>query len=520
MAGTAKRTKLRGTRAHKSRSSIYAVPEGGYLFVPAEEMWNLHEASKPSAVRARARVSSGAWEGWKRKFGANFPPFVEWLYTAHSTPEEYGLGEFQQTPIMLAFRREATIQAILAATPRSTEQMQTAWRKDRRSHVTDSLLSYWRSKYRKFKWFDPWLLRGESAPDDVKVVTSQEARRCSHAWDFVAICRRAGFHFSSTYRLWLKRRKIPNLDWLKWLFGGPKPTGALVVSEELQRLRTAMSRKGILKTVGLPIRELEANPRTSMFVVAILRGDDPAGIDGWNGLREGTRQRLQAVRLGLSLGECCKRAKIGESTYYGALQEADRCGVKNELLDYVKSKGKYATPRQSGLVADNFFIPTEDMLKFRSEAAKQHAWALQNLPGFYEWFRDWTAPKAHLGQRLLLKSQLNGQPAAGSDTPQRSGKGHKTQRSPLQTGDRTTSKRHPGGRPVNQKTQEVQQFCYERISQKATRTMLQANQHFGEEVISDVRFVRIYAKRYAHRNGLPLLPPAPQNPQNVAQQNS
>jgi hypothetical protein len=68
----------------------------------------------------------------------------------------------------------------------------------------------------------------------------------------------------------------------------------------------------------------------------------------------------------------------------------------------VQDKGERVNNRQCGLVAPNFFIPTPTMRKFREqakkEATKQNIWSLVNLPGFDDWFLDWTRGKAHQGK--------------------------------------------------------------------------------------------------------------------------
>jgi hypothetical protein len=298
--------------------------------------------------------------------------------------------------------------------------MQRAWRPNYREHVKESLLSYWRRQYRAHDWFDRWLLRGEQPPDSVRVVTAQEYRRCVEAWDFAAICARVGIDRGATYVLWLKRRQIPCLGWLKWLFGWPAAHGSFVVGAELQRLRHEMSRKGIVRAANCHTATIwtwENEPRTCASIRAILAGDDPAEAEGWHDLPETTRQRMEEVRRAASLEASCGRVKnkplpdlgstpsLAVSKYYTLLREAERCGVKEDLLHYLRCEGGYGTnqSRQSGLVADNFFIPTPTMLAFRAEAERvaieQKVWSLQSLPGFDDWFLDWATPKPHRGSR-------------------------------------------------------------------------------------------------------------------------
>ncbi len=414
------------TQASKPRSGIYPF-SGGFLFVPTEDMWNLHEASKPSAILARSGLRRGHWRGWKTKYGQQWPKFLDWLYTY--TFRAAPPGGVEPTPAMLAFSQEARIRAFLSAAPRSD---QAAWRRDSRAHVTEALLSHWRGLYEEYEWFDGWLLRGENAPASVRVVTDQEAQRCSRAWDFATICRLAKID-SATYVSWFRRGLIPNLGWLKWLFGWPAPAGAFVVGRELQRLRREMGRKAMLCALGLntaTIWRVERGKQTSQPIKHILAGRNGAEAEGWDQLHPNTRRHMENLRRAVRLDACCKRADMSVGLYYQAMKEGERCGVKNELLQYLKIEGKYTSTksRQSGLVADNFFIPSPDMLRFRAEArregAEQHVWSLQHLPGFDAWFLDWATPKPYHGKRYLAASgasfQLDDNGAVTNQTAQHS----------------------------------------------------------------------------------------------------
>jgi len=431
-------------RASKPRSGIYPA-NGGLLFVPTEDMRAVHEASRPTAILARADLGRKEWGLWKTQYEADHPWLSEWLYSSCAMPAGQAAGGFQPTDAMLAFRKEAKISAILAAAIRPPERMQEAWRRDYSPSVTDSLLSYWRRLYKQFDWFDRWLLRGGEPPAEVTVVTSLMARRCSRAWDYAAFCRRIGIHSDGTYVLWIRRKQIPDLDWLKWLFGAAPPAGAFVVSGRLQNLRREMGQKAILKKVGLnsaTIWQWERGKLTSAPIKDILAGGDGRGAEGWDELNPDTQRHMEAVGKAASLDACCERAGLSVSTYRAAMQEAERCGVQDELRQYLNLEGRYTTTksRQSGLVASNFFIPTRDMLRFREEAeregAEQHVWSLQHLPGFDQWFLDWTAPKPHRGKRHLVPQgdvtaaheQTNPEPARGLPTTAagRNGRGTST----------------------------------------------------------------------------------------------
>jgi hypothetical protein len=398
------------TRATKPHSGIYAT-DTGYLFVPTEDMWTVHEASKPSAISARADLGRTWWYQVRREYGPDRHWLDEYFYSACALPADAG---FKPTPTMLAFREEATIRSILAAARRPRKRMQIAWRRDYREQVTEALMSYWRRMYKAYGWFDRWLPRGGDLPAEVTVATVQQIRRCSRAWDFATLCRRIGCRADSTYVLWLRRGLIPDLGWLKWLFGAPSPKGSIPVGPALQRLRGEMGRKGILRAAGLNTATIwlwETDHRTSPSIKAILAGRSGADMEE---LPRRTQDQMKAVSEAASLEACCVRARLSLSGYYNAIKEAERCGVKDKLLQYLKIEGQFGTTksRQSGLVADNFFVPTRDMLKFREEAcregAKQKVWSLANLPGFDAWFVDWTMPKPHRGRRHEV--ELGGTP--------------------------------------------------------------------------------------------------------------
>lgn len=386
-------------KLQRSRSDIYPFP-GGVLFVPTADMWRLHEVGKPTAILGHLGLAHMALSQWEKRFDRDRQWLRKWLYSGRRLPPAVANG-FQPTPGMEDFRREATITAILARAFRPRER------------ITDSLVSFWKQRFKKYDWFEGWLLRGENPPDGVRIATIQEVDRCARAWDYAAFCQRAKIDCGS-YVLWISRDKIPSLAWLKWLFGAPPPPGAFVVVRELQHLRREMGRKGILRAAGLSTATIwywERSPRTSRHIEVALTGKSAAGVDGWSELTNQTRRHLETVGRLAGLDACCDRAGLSVSQYRNLMGEADRCGVKENLLRYLKSQGADGSNgtgkcRQSGLVADEFFVPTADMLDFREEAlregVKQKIWPLLNMPGRSGWFRDWTAPKAHRGRRHLV----------------------------------------------------------------------------------------------------------------------
>jgi hypothetical protein len=382
-------------------------------------MWNVHEASKPSAISARAGLSYTWWYQIRKAHGQDYPWLDDYLYSCCALPSDAEAGGFQPTPEMLAFRKQSTTRAFLAASIRSRKRMQSAWRRDYLRQIPESLLNHWRRLYKAFNWFDRWLLRGEDPPAGVTVVSVLQARRCSHAWDYSTFCQRAGIQVD-TYALWLSRRLIPDLGWLKWLFGAPPPLGAFVVGLGLQGLRHEMSRKGILKAAGLNSATIwlrERDERTSRLMKGILAGGSAVDTEEWAQLPPVILRQMLAISKAAHLDACRKRVKIARSGcsavklsrsgYFDALKEAERCGVKDKLLEYLKVQGQF-TSRQSGLVADNFFIPTPDMFWFREKASqegvRQKVWSIASLPGFDIWFVDRTMPKSYRGKRHFVRA--------------------------------------------------------------------------------------------------------------------
>jgi hypothetical protein len=403
----------------KSRFGIYDLGDGRHLFVPNEEMWALHEASKPAAVADRSGLGKTTYRQWVDRFG---PWIINWLYTSPSLPPSESNG-FEPTPEMLAFRKQATKQAIREAAPRSKESVESAWRQDRGVHVNDSLVSYWRrNDFKSHLWFDHFLFRGQVPPPNITVATVQQVRRCSIAWDVLAIRNRADIS-SETYVRWLRLRLVPTLDWLKWLFGAPPPAGSFVVGIPLQNLRREMGQEAIIGHLGISdqtVWKWKNGKRTAAPFQAILDGGDPAGAEGWSSLTEETKQNMRDYRNAASLLACLGRADISRAAYYKARHEADACGVLDNLDRYIRMEAPYDDRPRSGLAVPNFFIPTPDMLRFREAASKQRAgqtiWANQDLPGFDDWFLDWTVPKPHHGRRIPVRRSASAPPYAnGTD---------------------------------------------------------------------------------------------------------
>jgi hypothetical protein len=320
----------------------------------------------------------------------------------------------------------ATTAAILAA----AERAPTGRRKDRRQKVGDNLLSYWRKEVKKAllldsgrtdhwfrEWFEGWLLRGENNLTRVIVVPTPQATRCAKAWNFTAFFPEGSRVRADSYARCL-RNQIPNLAWRKWLFGWPPPKDVFVVSKQLQRLRHELSEKVLLEHLGFyegSVRSWRNDERTRTAFEALSKG---ALVKEWEAVHEGvdaaTRDRMITFVKVNSPEACCNRRQhkpdapdprpMSISGYYKEKKKAEVCGVGTEFEKYLRSDSPF-DDRKSGMVVPGFFIPTREMLRFRDHATKmagaQKIWSLpQDIPGFDEWFLDWTTPKAQRGMRI------------------------------------------------------------------------------------------------------------------------
>jgi hypothetical protein len=373
----------------------------------------VHEASKPTVVARRANVDEETLRKWRVTHGDQF---VRWLRGADVAPDA---GEaFRPTALMLAFRKEASISAVRLAAVRDLAEVPGTQRGRYREQVSHRLINCWRDEYRHVPWFDGWLLRGEEPPSHVTVATAQQVRRCRRAWDYYDLCRRADPPVSveNTYVTeWLGKGKIPDVEWLLWLYGAPPPSGAFVVSPALQRLRSEMTSYGATTAARIdeswPL-EWRADEATRLALedakrVAGAQGPRGQGAwrERWKSLPQATAERMWTFARCATLPACCERAGILKTDYYQSLAGARGCGVEELLRQYLACDGPFKKPnyREVGLVARHFFIASPLMLAFRrvaeEEMRQQAIWGLAKLPGFRHWFRDWVTPGQRHGRR-------------------------------------------------------------------------------------------------------------------------
>jgi hypothetical protein len=331
-----------------SVSALYETAEGT-LFVPSENMLVVHERSAPGAVLERAGHSANAWHKWRAQYSIARPWLFDWLYHFADAPP----GEnFAPTEAMLAFRQQSGVRAIARGSARVTAWVTAPWSRPPGDNVSHSVVCSWLRRYETLPWFRRWLLMGEAPPQGITVATARQIRRCRKAWDYVAHCSRAGIS-AQTYLAWFRRGQIPDVAWVRWLYGAPPPATAFIINAALQRLRRQMACTG---------------------------ARDIADVDS----------------------ACARRAGVA---VLDVTRAAQRVGVERELQQYLRGEDPYHH-RRGGLLAPNFFVPTADMLAFRTVVAETMAqeavWRLKELPGFDAWFLDWTMPRGKLGQRLTV----------------------------------------------------------------------------------------------------------------------
>lgn len=417
------------SRGLKPRWGIYPDGRGGSLFAPTPDQWRVHEASAPIAIALRAELVRTYYYQCVRKH----PALADFLYGRAELPAELREKGYP-TNEMLKFQGEAAVRAILKAAVRPEAER---WRHDSKGVVGEALLSDWRKRVNDHPWLENWLLRGEDPSSSVRVLSASVVMRARRAWDYGSICHALQPRISvDTYDQWFSRGLIRRIEWLKWLFGWQEPTGMFVVTAPLRELRKQTSHKVVLAAAGFresTVWSWGQSPRNDLRAAAsvakaILAGSDPETVEGWGGVTSEAQQSLRALEEAASLEKRLERAGMSRSAYSKQLDKAAQCGAKELLLKYLRTEEPFTDheTRQSGLVAPNFFIPTDAMDRFRDEAirraeaenknASPNLWALAQLSGFDAWFADWTIPKARRGKRHPLANAAGGQTTADTSS--------------------------------------------------------------------------------------------------------
>jgi hypothetical protein len=353
------------------RSNIFST-EVGTLFVPLLGMWGLHDLTRDLRVR--------------------------------SWPE---------LPIAVLYRKIKEQAPADLALPASVQ--------------------LWWQQYKHIEWYGRWLLRGQDAPADVFIPTSRVLKLCSRAWHPPGICQVAGVE-SQTYDAWFKERTIPDIRWLKWLYGQQAPADCFEVGLELQQLRKEGTEVAICAAAhvyGAGPREWRRDPflrealERTMQAASRSGGHLPTPRDwaAWEEVPAKTRDLISRYAQAAIMNARCKRvgkafAGFNHAKYCQVLTRAKRVGAQHELHEFINRAGAFAQQRglmPSGLIARNLFVPTPAMIRFRQAAQKKQVWyervvyrqkqvQLKDVPGFDAWFLDWTVPRKWSGNRRTLPS--------------------------------------------------------------------------------------------------------------------
>jgi hypothetical protein len=435
----------------RPRHGVYHTDQGT-LFVPTEDMWIVHEASKASAIEKRASLQEGAFLKWKSLFPKRWPELAEWLYGAQDPPfppwrrrywtkasaassdkmvswfsgdtlPDGTIGLFMPSAEMIAFCKEASISGITRASIRMPDQVGADVRMEqRKEHVSHRLINEWCAEYSELAWFRNWLLRGMDTPSGIDMATPSQIRRCKKAWDYIGHCERVGISPENTYMTgWLKGGTIPpDTDWLLWLYGYNPPVGVFVVPLLLQMVRLEMTPYKICLAA-----KIDSGKRSSWGEDAAVHAaaNEAIEVARMNGGREGhmaawakTKTNIHPATLNSickyavnsTLKACCERAGTTPDKYYRWRKEAEKLGVHETFDQYMHMEGPFSMEGRegrikrsmllkSGLVSEGFFVPTPAMIAFRDTALtavyNERVGNIVTIPGGREWFVDWVTPR-------------------------------------------------------------------------------------------------------------------------------
>jgi hypothetical protein len=351
------------TGEKQQRTGVFETPEGA-LFAPTARMWEIHYAA------AECRF----WDG-----------------------------------------KEWTVRALRAAIEERLGRKIPQW-------------LFGKVHLRRHDWFYPWLLRGQLPPPTIRVVPPSVLAWARRAWDYSSHLRKAGVT-NGVYRKWLDEL-IPRddnwLQWVKWLYGDPEPSGFFVVDEAIQKVRRERQIKRILAAARISRHTFWLWSKSETAKEALARAlevatssghvEGLAGFASWENLNARAKQSMWRYAKAAVMDACCERAGVHPTQITGSLSRAKKLGVREYLERYLAVEGRGKDHKKSGLLGMNFFVPAPGMLVFR--AAAQGAAAEKSIrlsdwrdqPGFTEWFLDSVIPRPMRGAR-------RGVPPPASDGP-------------------------------------------------------------------------------------------------------
>jgi hypothetical protein len=390
-------------------------------------MWLVHEASKPTAVLARAGQDQNLWRKWQGRYGHSHPWLFDWLYDFRASVPPEAKGGPVPTALMAAFREAATVNAIAAAARRDTAAVKSTNPRAGKAHVPVPLIFSWLEKYERVPWVRRWLLRGEDPPAGVVVASVEQIRHCRAVWDYTGHCRAAGTKAHHTYTRWLEFKTFPDLGWLRWLLGDEPPDGCFVIPPSFQKLREELCQGAVCDAANVDRSTLPEWRKNSALTAAlqaiqdaVAQGKSITGPGPWDGLHPRTRNNMVAYARAATIAAARERvtlddgkAGLSEQQYGEVLRRAQARGCKEELLAYLAVQNEPHGDRwknwaKVGPITPKLFIATPAMLAFRRAAQKAMSqWptnqqALRALPGFEEWLADWTSPPPWRDKRKSL----------------------------------------------------------------------------------------------------------------------
>jgi hypothetical protein len=216
------------------------------------------------------------------------------------------------------------------------------------------------------------------------------------------------------------------------------------------------------------------------------------------------------------------------------LREAKRLGIEETFLQFVKNEGPFRREksRSSGCFGEKFFRPSPAMRAFREVAKVQmHENKISRLfalPGFGDWFQDWTMPTALFGRRVRLGTACGDAPeplvavltspaiestANRTDTLTDTSSGATATTNQKSKYPDHLKKDYTTGRKGNPNREPVLEYCYDEYFVKEidwTSVFQQAKGLFQQRYRPQTREdVREFAIEWANR----FIPPLPTNRQ-------